>query len=74
MARRRWSELSPKTRTVIVVGAALDAGLRAWALRDLASREPADVRGPKWAWRGALGVVSSFGLAPAAYLLLGRRH
>jgi hypothetical protein len=73
-AVKRWSDLSPQAKVVIVVGAGLDAGLRAWALRDLASRRPADVRGPKWVWRGALGLLSSFGAAPAAYLLLGRRR
>jgi hypothetical protein len=51
-AAQRWSELSPQAKTAIVAGAALDAGLRAWAL---------------------LGLLSTFGVAPAAYLLLGRK-
>jgi hypothetical protein len=73
-AVKRWSELSPQAKVVIVVGAALDAGLRAWALRDLAAREAAAVKGPKFVWRGALGLLSTFGVAPAAYLLFGRRR
>lgn len=53
--------------------AAVDAGLRAWALRDLAGRDAAHVNGPKWVWVGALGTLSTSGIAPAAYLLVGRR-
>ncbi|OBF18456.1 hypothetical protein [Mycobacterium sp. ACS4331] len=73
MPRKRWSELSPKAKVTIVAVAAIDAGLRAWALRDLAGRDAAHVNGPKWLWGGALGLLSSSGIAPAAYLLVGRK-
>ncbi|KXP05121.1 hypothetical protein [Tsukamurella pseudospumae] len=67
-----WSELSPRARTAIVATAAVDAGLRAWALADLAGRDDAEVRGPKKLWGLGLGVVNSAGVLPAAYLLFGR--
>ncbi len=73
MPKKRWSELSPKAKVAIVAVAAVDAGLRAWALRDLAGRDAAHVNGPKWVWVGALGTLSTSGIAPAAYLLIGRR-
>lgn len=67
-----WGELSPRAKTTIVAAAAVDAGLRAWALADLAGRDDAEVRGPKKLWGLGLGVVNSAGLLPAAYLLFGR--
>ena len=74
MSRKKisWSELSPRARTTIVATAAVDAGLRAWALADLAGRDDAAVRGPKKLWGLGLGVVNSAGVLPAAYLLFGR--
>jgi hypothetical protein len=72
--RRRWSELSPRARRVIVIAGTADAVLRAVALADLA-RRPADaVRGSKRSWAAAVGLVSSAGAVPIAYLVLGRRR
>lgn len=51
----------------------MDAGLRAWALRDLAGRDADQVNGPKWLWGSALGVLSTSGVLPAAYLVVGRK-
>ncbi|KRE61345.1 hypothetical protein [Nostocoides sp. Soil756] len=72
-SRRRWQDLPPQGRAALVGVAALDAGLRAWALADLRTRPGAQVAGPKAAWAVALAVVSSAGVLPAAYLLWGRR-
>ena len=74
MAKKRWSELSTTARAAIIGMAAADAGLRAWALRDLAGRKADQVNGPKWLWAGALGVLSTPGVIPAAYLVVGRKH
>ena len=52
----------------------LDAALRAWALLDLRNRPAEQVNGPKAVWGLAISVVSSAGLVPAAYLLLGRKR
>jgi hypothetical protein len=73
MARKKWSELSTRTKTVIVTGTAVDAGLRAWALADLAGRDSKTVRGPKALWAVGLSVVNSAGVLPAAYLFVGRQ-
>ncbi|MGV0737176.1 hypothetical protein BA059_10710 [Mycolicibacterium sp. (ex Dasyatis americana)] len=73
MAKKRWKDLSPKAKTAIIAAAAADAGLRAWALRDLAGREPSRINGPKWLWGSALGLLSTSGVLPVAYLLVGRR-
>ncbi|GAA2558249.1 hypothetical protein [Mycolicibacterium diernhoferi] len=73
MARKSWKEIPPAGKAAIIVLTALDAGLRAWALRDLAHRDAAQVNGPRWLWRIALGAVTSSGVLPAAYLLRGRK-
>ncbi|UQE74404.1 hypothetical protein MYK68_17025 [Gordonia sp. PP30] len=72
MAKKKWCDLSTAQRSAIVVGAAVDAGLRVWALGDLAGRAPSEVNGPKWLWATGLSVVNSAGVLPAAYLLTGR--
>ncbi|TPW91842.1 hypothetical protein FKW78_25860 [Mycolicibacterium fortuitum] len=53
--------------------AAVDAGLRAWALRDLAGRDASRINGPKWLWGSALGMLTTSGVLPVAYLVVGRR-
>ncbi|MFT3900809.1 MAG: hypothetical protein QM728_11290 [Gordonia sp. (in: high G+C Gram-positive bacteria)] len=73
MAKKRWSDLSPTAKGIIVGVAAVDAGLRAWALRDLSSRDKTEVNGPKPLWSTGLGIVNSAGLLPLFYLLRGRR-
>jgi hypothetical protein len=73
-ARHKWDELSPARQKVVLAVAVLDAGMRAWALLDLKNRPADEVNGPKAAWGLAITVVSSAGLLPAAYLLLGRRR
>ena len=68
-----WNELPAPTRAVVVTVGVVDAGLRAWALADLRKRPTDQVNGPKVVWALALTVVSSAGILPAAYLILGRR-
>ena len=73
VAGKAWRDLPPAGKATIIAVTALDAGLRAWALRDLAGRNAAEVNGPRWLWSGALGMVTSAGVLPAAYLLRGRK-
>ena len=74
MARKRWSDLSPKVKGAIIGLAAVDAALRTWALRDLAGRPKEEVNGPKFLWSGGLAVVNSVGILPLIYLVRGRRR
>ncbi|MGZ4464384.1 MAG: PLD nuclease N-terminal domain-containing protein [Nocardioides sp.] len=68
--KKRWSDLTPTQRRAIVLGGAAEAVLTAVALRDLARRPAAAVRGPRAAWAASF-VVQPFG--PLAYLVAGRR-
>jgi hypothetical protein len=70
---KRWSDLSPRTRKLIVVAGTAELGLKAAAAIDL-KRRPADqVRGPKWVWFAGL-LVNSAGLIPLSYFVYGRRR
>lgn len=68
--KKSWSELSPRARALVVVGSIAELVLTAVAMRDLANRSKAQVRGPKWLWRG-VSLIQPVG--PVAYLLFGRR-
>ncbi|MBU8808797.1 hypothetical protein KL953_07805 [Mycolicibacterium goodii] len=71
--KKRWNDLSPTAKAAVIGVAAVDAGLRAWALRDLAGRNAGQVRGPKKLWSIALGLITSGGVLPAVYLVVGRK-
>ena len=73
---RKWNELSPGARrvVVVVVGGSVEAVLKVVALADLARRPAAQVRGPKWRWALAIVVVNAFGAVPLAYFRWGRRQ
>lgn len=73
MARKKWNELSPRSRQLIVAGAVFESGLKIAALIDLARRPAAEVRGPKPAWALAITAVNSVGAVPIAYFVYGRR-
>jgi len=70
----RWRDLSPARRRAVMSVAAVDLGLRTWALVDLRRRPAQNVKGPKAAWAAGLVVVSSAGILPLAYFILGRRR
>ena len=73
MAKKRWDELSPRTRRLIVAGGAVEGALKVAALVDLARRPSAEVRGSKVRWALAITFVNSLGAVPLAYFLRGRR-
>lgn len=73
VTRKRWNELDPRVRKVILFGSAFETGLKIAALIDLARRSAKDVRGSKAAWAVAIALVNSGGAVPIAYLLRGRR-
>ena len=74
MGRHGLREMSPALRTLVISLGAVDVGLRAWALWDLRRRPADEVTGPKAVWAVALVSVSSAGVLPLAYVVLGRRR
>ncbi len=73
-AGRLWSDLSPRTRRLIVTGAVAEGALKAAALIDLARRPASQVRGPKLLWAVVVVLVNSLGGAPLCYFAFGRRR
>lgn len=70
MQRKRWSDLSPTTRLVILVLGSVQLGLLAAALVDIIRRPQEQIRGNKWLWVG-VSFISFIG--PITYFLFGRQ-
>ena len=70
---KRWSDLSPRTRKLIIVTGVAEAGLKAAAAIDIRRRPADQIRGPKWAWLVGL-LVNTAGLVPLSYFFCGRRR
>ncbi|MDY6811002.1 MAG: PLDc N-terminal domain-containing protein [Actinomycetota bacterium] len=69
-AKKKFSELTPKSQALIIIGAVVQFALQGAALRDL-KRQPAEqVKGPKPLWV-ALSFLNYFG--PIAYFVVGRK-
>jgi hypothetical protein len=73
MMARRWSDLSPRSRKLIIAAAVAETGLKAAVLVDLRRRPAGQVRGSKRIWTAAM-LVNSAGLIPLTYFLVGRRR
>lgn len=69
----RWSDLSPRSRKLIVAAAVAEAGLKAAVLIDLRRRPASQVRGSRRLWAAAM-LVNSAGILPLLYFVFGRRH
>jgi hypothetical protein len=70
---RRWSDLSSRSRRLILAAAVAETGLKAAVLVDL-KRRPADqVRGSRRIWAASM-LVNSAGLIPLSYFAFGRRR
>jgi hypothetical protein len=69
--KKRWEDLTDGQKAAIVVLGAVEVVLTVVALRDLARRPSAQVRGPKVLWAGGCFVQP---VGPVAYLGLGRRR
>jgi hypothetical protein len=70
----RWSDLSPRTRRLIVAGLVWEGLLKVAALVDLARRPASGVRGSRLRWALAVALVNSVGAVPIAYFRYGRRE
>jgi hypothetical protein len=73
VARRQWSDLSDRSRRMLAIAAVAEGVLKVAALIDIKRRPARQVRGPKWAWTTAVTVISSAGVVPISYFVLGRR-
>lgn len=74
MAKNRWDGMDPRLRQAIMLGAAVEAGLKVAALIDLAQRQQHDIHGSKARWAAAITLVNSAGLVPIMYFLRGRQR
>jgi hypothetical protein len=70
MGTRRWSELSDRQRTVLLVVASAQLSLAATAWANLATRPAALVNGRKDVWAVVIAVTF---VGPIAYFARGRR-
>ncbi len=72
--RRRWSDLSPRTRKLLIVAGVAESCLKTAALVDIKRRPATEIRGSKWAWAVVIVIVNSLGAAPLSYFAFGRRR
>jgi hypothetical protein len=72
--RKQWSDLSGRTRGLIIAAAVAEVILKVAALIDLERRPASQVRGPRWLWAAVVAVVSSAGVVPVSYFAFGRRR
>lgn len=68
---RNWTDLSPRTRKLIIAAGAIELSAKAAALIDIKRRPAARIRGPKQLWAAAQAIN---GIGPLAYFTLGRRR
>lgn len=74
MGSPRWSDLSTRSRRLIIAAAVAEGVLKTAALIDLKRRPASQIRGSKWLWAPAVVVINSFGGVPLAYFIFGRRR
>jgi hypothetical protein len=73
-ASKQWSDLSDRTRRLVITAAVAEGILKVAALTDLRRRPANQIRGPKWLWAAVVAVVSSAGVVPLSYFVFGRRQ
>jgi hypothetical protein len=73
VAIKRWTELSPGSRRLIIAGGVWEGALKVAALIDLARRPASEVRGSRMRWALAVTLINSVGAIPIAYFVYGRR-
>jgi len=71
MKRKRWSDLTDRQKTVLLVAGSVQLSLAATAWTDLATRPRSQINGSKAAWAAAIAV--NF-IGPIAYFTLGIRR
>ncbi len=71
--QRRWSDLSARTRKLIIAVAVAD-GILKGLLLSTSSVGRRTRYGPKWLWAPVVAVVNSAGVVPLSYFVFGRRR
>jgi Phospholipase_D-nuclease N-terminal len=71
--RRKWDDLEPRTRRLLIAAGAIEGVLKIAALVDLARRPPNEVRGSKGTWAAAVIFLNALGTVPIAYFVWGRK-
>ncbi len=74
MPARRWSDLSERTRRLLITAAVADGVLRAAALIDIKRRPASQIRGQKRVWATVVAIINSAGVLPISYFVFGRRR
>ena len=74
MPMQQWSDLSERTRRLLVTVAVADAALRVAALIDIKRRPAGQIRGGKRVWAAVVALVNSAGVVPISYFVFGRRR
>ena len=74
MVSKRWADLSPTVRRLIVAAGSVEGVLKIAALIDLARPPATEIRGTKTRWAIAIVFVNSAGAVPIAYFTRGRRR
>jgi hypothetical protein len=73
-ARKQWRDLSEHNRRLLIAVAVAEGVLKVAALIDIKRRPASQIRGPKWVWAAMVAVVSSAGVVPVTYFVVGRRQ
>lgn len=71
---RRWSDLSDRSRRLIIAAAIAEAILKTAVLIDIRRRPASQIRGSKRMWIVAAVLVNSAGVGPLSYFAFGRRR
>ena len=71
---KKWNDLEPRTRRLLVFAAAIEGVLKIAALSDLVRRPSSEVRGSKAGWAAAVALINALGAVPIAYFVWGRRR
>lgn len=71
---RRWSDLSERSRRLIIATAIGEAILKAAVLIDIRGRPASQIRGSKRMWIVAAVLLNSAGVGSLSYFAFGRRR
>ena len=71
---RQWSDLSGRSRKLIIAAAIGEAILKAAVLVDIRRRPASQIRGSKGMWILAAVIVNSAGVGSLSYFAFGRRR